>query len=63
MWFCDLRQALEAVSAHQGTEMFCLKSVRPAWNGIVFETTGGTRIKWVANSGEVVEFKPEDWRD
>lgn len=63
MWIGDLAQAIQAVRQFKGEDVdFCIKSAVPAVDGIVFETTYFTFIKWYYEDGHVEEHERDAWR-
>ena len=62
MWIGDLAQAIQAVRQFKNDKNFCIKSAIPAVNGIVFETTYFTYIKFYYEDGRVEEHQKDEWR-
>lgn len=62
MWIGNLAQAIQAVRQYKNDRNFCIKSAVPAVDGIVFETTYFTFIKWYYEDGHVEEHARDDWR-
>ena len=63
MWIGDLAQAIQAVRQFKGEDVdFCIKSAVPAVDGIVFETTYFTYIKWYREDERVEEHSKDEWR-
>jgi hypothetical protein len=62
MWIGDLAQAIHSVRQFKNNKNFCIKSAVPAVDGIVFETTYFTCIKWYYEDGHVEEHARDDWR-
>ena len=61
MWMGDLLAATDAVMEYKEHNL-CIKSVVPALDGIVFETTYFTYIKWYRGDGHVEEHNKDEWR-
>ena len=55
MWFGDTLIALDAIRQYQKDENFCIKSVMPAVDGVVVETTHFTFIKYFYEDGHIEE--------
>ena len=62
MWISDLAQAIQAVRQYKNDRNFCIKSAVPAVDGIIFETTYFTYIKWYREDGRVEEHARDAWR-
>ena len=62
MWLGDLAQAVHSVRQFKNGINFCIKSAVPAVDGIVFETTYFTYIKFYYEDGHVEEHKKDEWR-
>ena len=62
MWIGDLAQAVQAVRRYKNDRNFCIKSAVPAVDGIVFETTYFTYIKFYYEDGRVEEHARDAWR-
>ena len=62
MWIGDLAQAIQAVRQFKNDRNFCIKSAVPAVDGIVFETTYFTFIKFYYEDGHVEEHARDAWR-
>lgn len=62
MWLGDTLIALDAIAQYQKNKNFCIKSVMPAVDGIVVETTYFTFIKYFYEDGHVEEHSKGDWR-
>lgn len=63
MWIGDLAQAIHSVRQFKGEDVdFCIKSAVPAVDGIVFETTYFTYIKFYYEDGHVEEHGKDEWR-
>lgn len=62
MWIGDLAQAICSVRQFKNDRNFCIKSAVPAVDGIVFETTYFTFIKWYYEDGHVEEHAQDAWR-
>lgn len=62
MWIGDLAQAIQAVRQFKNDRNFCIKSAVPAVDGIVFETTYFTYIKFYYEDGRVEEHGKDEWR-
>jgi len=58
----DLLEATARVKVHKGKN-FCIKSALPAVDGIVFETTYFTYIKWYRADGRIEEHSKDAWRN
>ena len=63
MWLGDLAQAVQAVRQFKNGINFCIKSAVPAVDGIVFETTYFTYIKFYYEDGHIEEHKKDEWRN
>lgn len=61
MWMGDLLKATAMVKRHKGKDI-CIKSAVPAVDGIVFETTYFTYIKWYREDGRIEERSKDAWR-
>lgn len=61
MWISDLLEATNLVREYKGGN-FCIKSAVPAVDGIVFETTYFTYIKWYRIDGHIEEHDKDAWR-
>lgn len=61
MWMGDLLVATASVREYKGKN-FCVKSAMPAVDGIVFETTYSTYIKWYRADGHIEEHDKDAWR-
>lgn len=55
MWLSDLAKMLDAIKEKDGNLTKCIKSVKPAYDGIVIETTYFTFIKYNPHTGELIE--------
>lgn len=62
MWMGDLLVATAAVMEYKGRN-FCIKSAIPAVDGIVFETTYFTYIKWYREDERIEEHSKDAWRN
>lgn len=61
MWMGDLLKATAAIKIYKGKDI-CIKSAVPAVDGIVFETTYFTYIKWYRADGHIEERPKDAWR-
>lgn len=61
MWLFEVAEVIQKVKQEKGGDIV-LKSIRPAYNGIVFETTYETFIKWFRVDGHIEEHHKDDWR-
>jgi hypothetical protein len=61
MWIGDLLAATAAAKEYKG-QNFCVTSAVPAVDGIVFETTYFTYIKWYRTDGHIEEHAKDAWR-
>lgn len=62
MWTHDLFVAVASIMTYKGNN-FCIKSAVPAVDGIVFETTYSTYIKWYRADGHIEERSKDAWRN
>lgn len=61
MWLCELAEVVQKVREVKGNDVV-LKKVTPAYDGIVFETTYFTYIKWYRIDGRIEEHEKDEWR-
>ena len=59
MWLCELAKVVQKVKEVKGGDIV-LKKVAPAYDGIVFETTYFTYIKWYRVDGRIEEYSSEE---
>lgn len=62
MWLADILIALDAIAQYKKNKNLCFKSVMPAVDGIVVETTDFTFIKFFYEDGHIEEHYKGDWR-
>ena len=62
MWLGDTLIALDAIRQYKKDKNFCIKSVMPAVDGIVVETTYFTFIKYYYEDGHIEEHSKDAWR-
>ena len=60
MWIEDLEKATQKVK--NKLKYCCINRVAPCVDGIVFETTANTNIKYFYKTEEVVEYDRDSWR-
>jgi len=60
MWLIDLEKALQALKNHIDQYELVIKSVRPAYDGIVFEMSGNIKYKFLYMTNEIIQL--QDWR-
>lgn len=61
MWLCELVEVVQKVKEKKGGNVV-LKKVTPTYDGIVFETTYFTYIKWYRVDGKIEEFSSEEMK-
>lgn len=61
MWLCELVEVVQKVKEVKGNDVI-LKKVIPTYDGIVFETTYFTYIKWYRVDGRIEEFSLEEMK-
>lgn len=61
MWLCELAEVVQKVKEVKGGNVV-LKKVVPAYDGIVFETTYFTHIKWYRVDGKIEEYSLEEMK-
>lgn len=61
MWLCELAEVVQKVKEKMGGNVV-LKKVIPTYDGIVFETTYFTYIKWYRVDGKIEEFSSEEMK-
>ena len=61
MWLFEVAEVIQKVKQEKGGNVV-LKSIRPAYDGIVFETTYFTYIKWYRVDGKIEEFSSEEMK-
>lgn len=61
MWLCELVEVVQKVKEKKGGNVV-LKKVIPTYDGIVFETTYFTYIKWYRVDGKIEEFSLEEMK-
>ena len=62
MWLGDTLIALDAIRQYKKDKDFRIKSIVPAVDGIVVETTYFTFIKCFYEDGHIEEHSKGDWR-
>ena len=62
MWLGDVLIALDAIAKYKKNKNFCIKSVMPAVDGIVVETTYFTFIKYFYEDERIEEHSKDEWR-
>ena len=61
MWLYEVAEVIQKVLQEKGRDIV-LKSIKPAVDGIVFETTYETFIKWFRVDGHIEEHHKGAWR-
>ena len=61
MWLCELAEVVQKVKEVKGNDVV-LKKVVPAYDGIAFETTYFTYIKWYRVDGRIEEYSSEEMK-
>ena len=61
MWLCELVEVVQKVKEKMGGNVV-LKKVIPTYDGIVFETTYFTYIKWYRVDGRIEDFSSEEMK-
>lgn len=61
MWLFEVAEVIQKIKQEKGGDIV-LKSIRSAYDGIVFETMYETFIKWFRVDGHIEEHNKDDWR-
>ena len=60
MWLIDLEKALQVLKNYIDPYKLVIKTVRPAYDGIVFEMSGNIKYKFLYMTNEIIQL--QDWR-